>query len=428
MREDWNQRAREDASYYVAFGRRGQEGEEFFATAEEIANSFEMELKRMPKNVNRRTWRALEIGCGPGRLMRPLSRNFGEIHGVDVSDEMVRLARENLRGIPHAHVHSTDGASLAGFADESFDIVYSYAVFQHIPSRDVILRYLQEAHRVLKIGGLLRAQFNGLPQGVDHQYNTWSGVRLAASELMEFARQRDFQVLALEGAGTQYMWTSWRKRPQGWHSRLRAETKEADVRVRRITNAHSSEPVAPNGGRFASISIWIEDLPGECGLHDLEIAIGGTPGVITYIGPLDNSGIQQLNVILPRLERTGLLPVKILWFGIPVLATPATLRVIPAGPKVPRLLDVSDGVNLLSGRKIETRTVKITFEEVSHPDEFRIILAANPVAGVEIFCTNPLSQRFEVNFRVPESVASGNHELLVYLGKRRFGPVPIEVA
>ena len=44
--------------------------------------------------MNRRALRALEIGCGPGRLMKPLSRNFGEIHGVDVSDEMVRLARE----------------------------------------------------------------------------------------------------------------------------------------------------------------------------------------------------------------------------------------------------------------------------------------------------------------------------------------------
>jgi len=31
--------------------------------------------------------------------MKPLARNFGEIHGVDVSDEMIRLARERLRGV-----------------------------------------------------------------------------------------------------------------------------------------------------------------------------------------------------------------------------------------------------------------------------------------------------------------------------------------
>ena len=48
-------------------------------------------------------WRALEIGCGPGRLMRPMSRHFVEIHGVDVSDEMIALAKEKLRDIPNAH-------------------------------------------------------------------------------------------------------------------------------------------------------------------------------------------------------------------------------------------------------------------------------------------------------------------------------------
>ena len=47
------------------------------------------------------------------------------------------------------------GRDLAAFADESFDLVYSYAVFQHIPSRDVVMQYLREARRVLKPGGLL---------------------------------------------------------------------------------------------------------------------------------------------------------------------------------------------------------------------------------------------------------------------------------
>ena len=165
--------------------------------------------------ANRRAWRALEIGCGPGRLMRPLSRHFGEIHGVDVSDEMIARARANLRGIPHAHPHHTSGADLAPFADESFDFVYSYAVFQHIPSRDVVMQYLREARRVLKPGGILRAQINGLDQTAA-RYDTWSGVRIPAEEVAAFARENDMQLLALEGARTQYMWTTMRKRAPGW--------------------------------------------------------------------------------------------------------------------------------------------------------------------------------------------------------------------
>src|SRR5581483_4293096 len=147
MRADWNERGREDAYYYVAFGRRDQDDEEFFATGREMAEALALELKRV-----RGRDAALEIGCGPGRLMRPMSRHFGEIHGVDVSDEMIKLAAERLRHTPNAHPHHTSGSDLRQFADATFDFVYSYAVFQHIPSREVVFNYLREAVRVLKPG------------------------------------------------------------------------------------------------------------------------------------------------------------------------------------------------------------------------------------------------------------------------------------
>src|SRR6478735_12831211 len=123
MRSDWNERASEDAYYYVAFGRREQDHDEFFATGADLVKTLTAEFKRLSRRDA-----ALEIGCGPGRLMRPLSRYFAEIHGVDVSDEMIRLAGERLRGVPNAHPHHSSGADLALFCDNSFDFVYSYAV------------------------------------------------------------------------------------------------------------------------------------------------------------------------------------------------------------------------------------------------------------------------------------------------------------
>ena len=48
--------------------------------------------------------------------MRPMARHFAEIHGVDVSDEMITLAKEKLHDIPNAFPHATDGSSLAQFA------------------------------------------------------------------------------------------------------------------------------------------------------------------------------------------------------------------------------------------------------------------------------------------------------------------------
>src|SRR5580692_3122401 len=108
MREDWNARAREDAGFYVSFGRRDSGDAEFFATATEVITHIQTELRRVPP-AERTDGRALEIGCGPGRLMRPMSHHFAEIHGVDVSDEMIGLAREKLRDVGNAHPHATNG-------------------------------------------------------------------------------------------------------------------------------------------------------------------------------------------------------------------------------------------------------------------------------------------------------------------------------
>ncbi|HZT33524.1 MAG TPA: class I SAM-dependent methyltransferase [Bryobacteraceae bacterium] len=423
MREEWNERACEDANYYVAFGRRGQEDEEFFSTAADVVRSLEAELKRLPACPE--GWAALEIGCGPGRLMRPMSRHFREIHGVDVSDQMVRLAEQKLRGIPHARAHVTSDSSLGMLADDSFDFVYSYAVFQHIPSREVVLQYLREARRVLRPDGILRCQINGLPEQAA-RYTTWSGVRIPAADVVELARRHDFQLLALEGVSTQYMWTTWRKKPAGWRESLRGRAVSPSARIRNISNAHSGEPLVPAEGPMAAASLWIEQLPEDCDLIDLVVTIDGKPGRLGYLGPPAWDGIHQLNVALPPQTRSGLVPLVLHWLDAP-LSPPAWLRVIPAGPAVPRVCSVTDGVNLLSGTRIESGSVKVTLEEVAHPEWFEATMDGLPVREIDFFCTDPLTRRFEVNFRLPEELASGGHLLHMRLGKREFAPVSLRV-
>ena len=425
--EERNARARDDTGY-TAFGRRKQDDAEFFATATDVINDLEAELRRV-KPEERGNWRALEIGCGPGRLMRPMSRHFVEIHGVDVSGEMIALARERLQDVPHAYPHVTEGASLSQFEGESFDFVYSYAVFQHIPSREVVLQYLREIERVLSVGGLARLQFNGLPQ-TQAAADTWAGARFASQDLLEFAQMHDFQVLALEGVSTQYMWTTWRKQAPGWsaslESKIEAGESPSGVLIRRITNASSTEPLAPCRGRFAAISIRVENLPPEAGLNHLRVTVGSSLGTVTCVGAPDRARWQQVNVDLPELEATGLLPVQVFWRDRP-LSDPATLRVIPPGPSVPRILWISDAVNLVSRRRIETRLVKMKLEEIARPHEMEVSVGGRPVDDLEYFCTEPRPQRFEVNFRLPDEVGPGVHSLEMRVGHRKLAPVPIEV-
>ncbi|HEY2843004.1 MAG TPA: class I SAM-dependent methyltransferase, partial [Bryobacteraceae bacterium] len=377
--------------------------------------------------VQRHSWKALEIGCGPGRLMRPMSRHFAEIHGVDVSDEMIALARERLRDIPNAHPHVTDGASLREFAEGLFDFVYSYAVFQHVPSRDVIAAYMREVHRVLKTGGLARLQFNGMAARSGEALDTWAGARISSVEIAEFTQMHDVQLLALEGSGTQYMWTTWRKQPDGWQAeQAERQFPNTTSRIRRITNSQSSEPGAPSRGRYASIALGVENLPPDAGLHHLRVQVGDSLGTVTYIGPLTNDGLRQVSVLLPELEATGLLPVELRWLEQP-LAPVATLRVIPPGPSVPSIRSVSDGLNLAAAGRIETRIVKMILEEVTRLEEIDALVGGLPAMDLETMCTDPRQQRFEVNFRLPEDIGPGRHQLQVRIGRRQLAPVMLEV-
>lgn len=418
MQADWNARAAEDAFYYVAFGRRNQTGDEFLATAADQVHGFEQELRRLPE-ARPRQRRALEIGCGPGRLMRPLSRHFGEIHGVDVSDEMVKIARSQLAGLPHAHPHHAPNSNLEAFADDSFDFVYSYAVFQHIPSRDVVMGYLEESWRVLKPGGILRCQMNGLPQTAK-QYDTWAGVRISADELSAFARRRGFLLLALEGVQTQYMWTTLRKPPAP------PSPFTPEPGIRRITSAYSSEPAVPNRGRFAALSLWVTGLPAGADLNRLSLTVGLQPAFLTFLGHPELDGIQQLNALLPEGLPTGLQPVALSLDG-GLFCPPKSLRLRPPGPSVPRILSVTDGIDLLAADRILSRVVKLTVEEVYQAENLTLRVNGFPALDVDWFCTDPRLPRYEINFRLPQQVPPGEAAIEVALGPRRIGVARVAV-
>jgi len=405
MRADWNRRAREDANYYVAFGARDQDEAAFLASATDEVRTFEAELQRFP---TREGLKALEIGCGPGRLMKLLNRHFAEIHGVDVSDEMIRLARERLRDLPHAHPHLTSGAGLAQFADESFDYVFSYAVFQHIPNREVVLEYMRETRRVLKPGGIFHGQFNGRAHLVSP--DTWSGVFFTGDEIARFTRENDFQLLNLDGPGTQYMWTTWRKKPVP-----PAAPAPGPPVIRRVTNAYSGEPLIPNRGRQAALAIWTKYLPPECELNNLDVLVEGVSAPPFYIGPASADGLQQVNTWLPQPIRTGLLPVELLLEGRR-LCDPAIARLFLAGPNIPRIVAVTDGCSIAVKSVSLSGALKIHVEEVVSPSKLSATVDGQPVEWIDITCIDPRPPRHEIDIRLPRELPAGWHRVVVHVG------------
>src|SRR3979411_45418 len=105
MRIDWDERARENARYYVSTGKKDWTDEEFFRSGEQtVSEEILTDMTNICQGKDPKQMRVLEIGCGAGRITRALAGLFGEVHAVDVSGEMVRLASEAVRDFPKASV------------------------------------------------------------------------------------------------------------------------------------------------------------------------------------------------------------------------------------------------------------------------------------------------------------------------------------
>ncbi|MGB9612106.1 MAG: class I SAM-dependent methyltransferase [Bryobacteraceae bacterium] len=151
--------------------------------------------------------RVLEIGCGAGRVTRALARLFGEVHGVDVSGEMVALAREALRDFPNAFVYQNNGMDLSVLPPGLiFDFAFSSIVFQHIPSREIIENYVREVNRVLRPGALFKFQVQGDTRVQSTPDDTWIGVAFSEDQAIEMALRCGFEPRYRHGAGQQYFW------------------------------------------------------------------------------------------------------------------------------------------------------------------------------------------------------------------------------
>jgi ubiquinone/menaquinone biosynthesis C-methylase UbiE len=92
----------------------------------------------------------LEVGCGTGLILGRLARHADSAWGVDISEGMVRVAKQ--RGLSVVLGSATD----LPFADETFDLVCSFKVLAHVPD---IGRALREITRVTKPGGQMVLEF-----------------------------------------------------------------------------------------------------------------------------------------------------------------------------------------------------------------------------------------------------------------------------
>lgn len=160
LAKDWEDLGSMDPLYAIlshADKKNGKWDEkDFFATGDDEIR--ELLVKGQRLNLPRERLTAFDFGCGVGRLTRALSRSFMNVTGIDISASMVEEAKTRNVAFPTCVFLQNTRADLASFASNTFDLVYSSIVLQHISDVGAVKTYLAEFIRVLKFGGLLAFQ------------------------------------------------------------------------------------------------------------------------------------------------------------------------------------------------------------------------------------------------------------------------------
>ncbi len=100
--------------------------------------------------------RVLDVGGGPGVMAREVARTVSDsvVYSLDASPARTKAAEECLDDLIYAHAILGNAYQLP-FPDDSFDLIYTRFVLQHLPNPDQVVA---EMTRVCKPGGRLLLQ------------------------------------------------------------------------------------------------------------------------------------------------------------------------------------------------------------------------------------------------------------------------------
>jgi len=156
LQSNWNMFGKQDPLWAIATwpDKKGNRWElrEFFDLGEKEIAGVLNHLTLLGVPVPR--GRALDFGCGVGRLTQALAQHFDEVTGVDIAPSMINLANQYNRHGARCMYRLNEVDDLELFPSERFDFIYTNIVLQHmLPAYSKA--YIREFIRVLKPGGVM---------------------------------------------------------------------------------------------------------------------------------------------------------------------------------------------------------------------------------------------------------------------------------
>jgi SAM-dependent methyltransferase len=230
MEQFWDERAREDAPYYVhSLLEYGQaDMEKFWKSGERVVDQI---FERLGVEATADD-DLVEIGAGLGRLTRVLAARSRRIWAFDISSEMLRQGEELNEHLDNVEWVHGDGTTLQPVEDGAATACFSFVVFQHVPDPAITLGYVREMGRVLRPGGWSAFQISNDPnvhrprqqslgarvksalkrgpRGQSHP--AWLGSAVDLGELERTANEAGMELENVDGAGTQFCLVLLRRR------------------------------------------------------------------------------------------------------------------------------------------------------------------------------------------------------------------------
>ena len=175
--------------------------------------------------------RVLELGCGTGYFTRELARSRADIVAIDVSPELLEIARANCSG--RNVRYEIQNASALSYPDGVFDSVVGSSVLHHLEIEEA----LREIHRVLKAGGTI---YFTEPNMLNPQIAVQKNVPWVKRKLGDSPDETAF-----------FRWPL---------RRLLEQTGYRDVRIDPFDFLHPKAPV-PLVGRLDVVGRFLENVP-----------------------------------------------------------------------------------------------------------------------------------------------------------------------
>jgi ubiquinone/menaquinone biosynthesis C-methylase UbiE len=453
MKRDWDDRARRNAKWFIDHAQRPHSkrlqpsDEEFDRLGKlEVERLILADLPLLTQGEDARHLRVLEIGCGIGRMTRELAGIFGEVHATDVSAEMIKQARARLQGLTNVRLYETNGLDFADLPSGHFDLVFSAYVFQHVPSVEIIRANLLDAYRLLKPGGVMKFQTNGITafEFEEIEKDTWTGAAFPEAELRRFAEETGAQLIGIFGAGLQFCWTTLRKRPPHAARALPAAIARPRIEVYGCADDPRSKEV-PVAGEHAALSLVVSGLVREeIDANSLVVEINGEESLPYYVGPVRRECeavlsaeqraaldcLTQVQVAIPIGEPSG--PVRVsVRVSSDEASEPVIVELRELQPVIPNITAVMNASNL--GTEIYARggtpAIRLYVEgldETADPGNVRLQVGERIIKPGTI-CPSPRRGVYQVDAQLPQDLAPGVTDLRLYFGNLQSPSLPLRL-